>query len=54
MQVIKTIKEYDGETCLIFDVDLEAASGLIAGDIVDVEVRPDGTILVSPVTHAKE
>ena len=51
--MIKTIKEYDGEPCLIFDVDLETASGLVPGDIVDVEVRPDGTISISPVMQAE-
>lgn len=53
MQVIKTITEFDGQACLIFDVDLETASGLVAGDVVDVEVSPDGTIFILPVTQEK-
>ena len=49
--MIKTIEEYNGEPCLIFDADLVAASGLLLGDVVDVEVRHDGSLTISPVAQ---
>lgn len=47
--MIRTIEEYKGEPCLIFDTELTVASGLELGDWVEIKVASDGTVTVSPV-----